>query len=108
MGEEKKDYKGTLNLPRTEFPMKGNLGQLEPRMLDFWEKQGTYQKLMEKNSGAKPFAFHDGPPYANGHLHAGHALNKILKDMVVKYQNMSGRLCDYVPGWDCHGLPIEL
>ena len=96
-----------VNLPRTEFPMKGNLTQLEPRMLARWEEQGTYRRMLEKNAGSDPFVFHDGPPYANGHLHSGHAENKILKDIVVKYRNMAGRLCDYVPGWDCHGLPIE-
>jgi isoleucyl-tRNA synthetase len=102
-----RDYKDTVNLPRTEFPMKGNLGQLEPRMLAWWAEQRTYEQMLEKNAKAEPFVFHDGPPYANGHLHAGHALNKILKDIVVKYRNQSGRRCDFIPGWDCHGLPIE-
>src|SRR5215813_13918400 len=103
----KREYKDTLNLPRTEFPMKGNLSQLEPRMLAWWEENRIYFKLLEKNQGRPAFVYHDGPPYANGHLHAGHALDKILKDIVVKYRNLSGRLCDFVPGWDCHGLPIE-
>lgn len=102
-----KDYKDTVNLPKTEFPMKGNLQNLEPRMLGWWAEQGTYGKILEKNAKNPRFVMHDGPPYANGRLHAGHALNKILKDMVVKYRSMSGALCDFVPGWDCHGLPIE-
>jgi len=102
-----RDYKDTLNLPRTEFPMKGNLSQLEPRMLAWWEQNRIYFKVLEQNSARPAFVYHDGPPYANGHLHAGHALNKILKDIVVKYRNLSGSLCDFVPGWDCHGLPIE-
>jgi isoleucyl-tRNA synthetase len=100
-------YKDTVNLPKTDFPMKGNLSQLEPKMLAWWEEQGTYAKLLEKNAGNPSFFFHDGPPYANGHLHMGHALNKVLKDIVVKYRNMSGQRCEYIPGWDCHGLPIE-
>jgi isoleucyl-tRNA synthetase len=102
-----RDWKDTLNLPRTDFPMKGNLVALEPRMLTRWQEEGTWEALLAANASKQPFLFHDGPPYANGHLHAGHALNKVLKDIVVKFQNMSGRLCDYVPGWDCHGLPIE-
>src|SRR5689334_10800327 len=99
-----RDYKDTVNLPKTEFPMKGNLTQLEPKLLAHWEQAGIYRKLLENNAAAPPFVFPDGPPYANGHLHAGHALNKILKDIVVKSRNMAGRLCDFVPGWDCHGL----
>jgi isoleucyl-tRNA synthetase len=102
-----RDWKDTLNLPRTDFPMKGNLLALEPRILARWGEEGTWQALLAANAGKPPFLFHDGPPYANGHLHAGTALNKILKDVVVKFQNMSGRGCDFVPGWDCHGLPIE-
>jgi len=98
---------GDVNLPKTDFPMKGNLAQLEPRMNAFWEAERTYERLLEKNARTEPFVLHDGPPYANGHLHAGHALNKVLKDMVVKYRNMTGRRCDFIPGWDCHGLPIE-
>src|SRR5450432_908459 len=82
--------------------MKGNLSQLEPKMLERWEKEGLFAQMMKKNAGRPLFVFHDGPPYANGHLHAGHALNKILKD-----RNLSGQLADFVPGWDCHGLPIE-
>lgn len=102
-----RDFKNTVNLPKTEFPMKGNLTQLEPKMLAWWEEHRVYEKLIEQNAKAPKFVLHDGPPYANGHLHAGHALNKVLKDIVVKYRNMTGQLCDFVPGWDCHGLPIE-
>ncbi len=107
MSDAPKDYKATLNLPQTEFPMKGNLGQLEPKMLKLWDEQKIFERVIEKNKAAQTFVLHDGPPYANGHLHAGHALNKILKDIVVKYQNLAGRRADFVPGWDCHGLPIE-
>ncbi len=102
-----KDYKSTLNLPQTGFPMKGNLAQLEPAMLAAWEEKKVFELILEKNKAAPPFVLHDGPPYANGKLHAGHALNKILKDIVVKYQNLAGRRADFIPGWDCHGLPIE-
>ncbi len=100
-----KEY--TINKPQTEFPMKGNLAVLEPKILEFWEKEAVFAAMIEARKGATPFVLHDGPPYANGNLHAGHALNKILKDIVVKYQNLAGRLADFVPGWDCHGLPIE-
>ncbi|MCI0672831.1 MAG: isoleucine--tRNA ligase [Myxococcaceae bacterium] len=100
-------YKDTVNLPKTDFPMKGNLSQLEPRLLAWWEEKGTYKALLSRNDGAPSFFFHDGPPYANGHLHQGHALNKVLKDIVVKYRNMAGQRCEYIPGWDTHGLPIE-
>ncbi|MFN0063785.1 MAG: isoleucine--tRNA ligase [Myxococcaceae bacterium] len=100
-------FKDTLNLPKTDFPMKGNLTQLEPKLLGFWEEKRVYPRVLERNAKAQPFVLVDGPPYANGHLHAGHALNKILKDIVVKYQNQSGRRCDYIPGFDTHGLPIE-
>ncbi|MCY0999247.1 isoleucine--tRNA ligase [Myxococcus sp. MISCRS1] len=102
-----KDFKDTVNLPRTDFPMKGNLAQLEPRMLGWWAERGIWGKLLEKNAAGEPFVLPDGPPYANGHLHAGHALNKVLKDIVVKYRNLVGRHCDFIPGWDTHGLPIE-
>ena len=104
---EPRDWKHTLNLPRTDFPMKGNLLQLEPRLLARWEEEGTWKALLSANRDKPRFLFHDGPPYANGHIHAGTALNKVLKDVVVKFQNMAGRLCDFIPGWDCHGLPIE-
>ncbi|MBI5196931.1 MAG: isoleucine--tRNA ligase [Nitrospirae bacterium] len=100
------DYKNTLNLPRTAFPMKANLVQKEQELLNFWEKNNTYQKMQEKDM-SKVYILHDGPPYANGHIHLGHALNKILKDIIVKYKSMQGYYSPYVPGWDCHGLPIE-
>src|SRR4051812_1868971 len=102
-----RDYKDTVNLPKTDFPMKGNLTQLEPRMLEWWATQRIWEKLLEKNARGTPFVLPDGPPYANGHIHAGHALNKVLKDLVVKYRNMAGFHCDFIPGWDTHGLPIE-
>ncbi|MDQ7787629.1 MAG: isoleucine--tRNA ligase [Thermodesulfovibrionales bacterium] len=103
-----KDFKDTLNLPQTDFPMKANLAQKEPLMLKFWEENRIYAKLQEKNRGQKHYILHDGPPYANGHIHIGHALNKILKDLIVKYKAMNGFYSPYIPGWDCHGLPIEL
>src|SRR5271157_1472212 len=102
------DYKDTLNLPLTGFPMKANLSQKEPEMLKFWEEKSIYRKLQEKNARNEKFILHDGPPYANGNIHIGHALNKILKDIIVKYKSMQGFYSPYVPGWDCHGLPIEL
>lgn len=102
------DYKSTLNLPKTAFPMKGNLAQREPAMLKQWQQQGLYSKIREAAKGRKPFILHDGPPYANGDIHIGHAVNKILKDMIVKSKTLSGYDAPYVPGWDCHGLPIEL
>ena len=101
------DYKDTLNLPQTAFPMKANLAQREPNMLEKWTEQDLYRKICEKNSGRPKFILHDGPPYANGELHLGHAINKALKDFVVKSRQMSGFDAPYVPGWDCHGLPIE-
>ncbi|MBQ7608481.1 MAG: isoleucine--tRNA ligase [Desulfovibrionaceae bacterium] len=109
MGESnKKDYKKTLNLPVTSFPMKANLVQREPAMLAHWNTTHACE-AMETASGSRgTYVLHDGPPYANGHLHMGHALNKILKDIIVKSRNMQGYACHYVPGWDCHGLPIEL
>jgi isoleucyl-tRNA synthetase len=105
------DYKETISLPRTGFPMKANLPQREPEILRGWEEQSIFRRLVALNAGrpgAKRFVLHDGPPYANGDIHIGHALNKILKDIVVKYRNLAGEVADYVPGWDCHGLPIEL
>ncbi len=101
------NYKDTLNLPKTDFPMRAGLPNREPGWLERWAQIGVYEKLREKASGREPFTLHDGPPYANGHLHIGHALNKILKDMVVRSQQMMGRDARYIPGWDCHGLPIE-
>jgi isoleucyl-tRNA synthetase len=105
--ERKKLYKQSLNLPRTSFPMKANLGQNEPLSRKRWEADGLYERLLEARVDAEPFAFHDGPPYANGSIHVGHLLNKSLKDMVVRSQGLLGRRCPYIPGWDCHGLPIE-
>ena len=108
MSEQKENkYQNTLNLPQTKFPMRGNLAQREPKQLEQWEKQNLYSKLREKRQGAKRFTLHDGPPYANGNIHIGHAVNKILKDIIVKSKSMSGFDAPYVPGWDCHGLPIE-
>jgi len=104
-----KRYKKTLNLPKTAFPMKANLVQNEPASMKRWDKLDVYGKLRDKRKAdnAKPFVFHDGPPYANGDIHLGHLLNKVLKDLVVRSQNMLGKDCPYTPGWDCHGLPIE-
>ena len=102
------DYKETLNLPETAFPMKANLTQREPEILKLWEEGRVYEKLQQKNRGQKTYMLHDGPPYANGHIHMGHALNKILKDIIVKFKTMQGFYAPFVPGWDCHGLPIEL
>ncbi len=107
MCAETTDYKDTLNLPRTDFPMRAGLPKREPDWLARWAQIGVYDKLRERAEGRKPFTLHDGPPYANGHLHIGHALNKILKDMVVRSRQMMGYDARYVPGWDCHGLPIE-
>ena len=102
------DLKSTLNLPKTDFPMKANLPQSEPRRLERWKSEGLYQKVQEARRGRPKFVLHDGPPYANGHIHLGTALNKILKDVVVRSRSMAGFDAPYVPGWDCHGLPIEL
>ena len=102
------DYKDTLNLPSTSFPMKANLNQREPEILKHWEETGLWEKILGKNLGKQIYTLHDGPPYANGNIHIGHALNKILKDIIVKYKAMKGCYAKYVPGWDCHGLPIEL
>lgn len=102
------DYKHTLNLPETDFPMRGNLAQREPAMLKQWYDEGLYQKIREARQGCDPFILHDGPPYANGNIHIGHAVNKVLKDIIVKSKTLSGFDSPYVPGWDCHGLPIEL
>ncbi|MCL1040621.1 isoleucine--tRNA ligase [Shewanella marisflavi] len=102
------DYKSTLNLPETEFPMRGNLAKREPEMLKSWTENKLYQKIRESRTGAKPFILHDGPPYANGSIHIGHSVNKILKDIIIKSKTLSGFDAPYIPGWDCHGLPIEL
>lgn len=102
------DYKPTLNLPKTSFPMKAELATREPETVAFWDKNKVYNKLIVQNRDRPIFLMHDGPPYANGHIHFGHILNKVLKDVVVKYKNMTGWRSEFVPGWDCHGLPIEL
>jgi Isoleucyl-tRNA synthetase (EC 6.1.1.5) len=101
------NYKDTLNLPKTAFPMKANLAKKEPEILKFWEEMGIYEKIRESSKGRKTYILHDGPPYANGNIHLGTALNKIIKDIVIKSKNMSGLDSIFVPGWDCHGLPIE-
>lgn len=102
------DYNTTLNLPKTDFPMRGNLPKREPAVVEKWENDRLYYKMIEKNQGKPTYILHDGPPYANGEIHLGTALNKTLKDIIVKYKNMSGFCSPYVPGWDTHGLPIEL
>lgn len=102
------EYKDTLNLPNTSFPMKASLAIREPEMLAYWQREGIYEQIRKTHQGRKQFILHDGPPYANGHLHCGHALNKILKDIIVKSKSFSGYDAPFVPGWDCHGLPIEL
>ncbi len=96
-----------VNLPKTNFPMRGNLPQREPELINFWSEIKLYNKIRSKRKGREKFILHDGPPYANGNIHIGTALNKILKDIVVKFKSINGRDCPYVPGWDCHGLPIE-
>src|SRR3989339_2022603 len=107
MTTENMDYSKTVFLPKTAFSMKADLPQKEPGLLEFWNKIDLYGKMLEKRKAAKPYILHDGPPYANGHIHIGHALNKILKDIVVKSRCLTGHYTPYVPGWDCHGLPIE-
>ena len=107
MSEEKKDYSSTLNLPKTDFPMRGNLPTKEPETLKAVFENGLYEKILKKNEGHKHFVLHDGPPYANGEIHAGHALNKILKDTIVRYKAMKGFYAPYVPGYDTHGMPTE-
>src|SRR5229473_149570 len=104
---EAKDYSSTLFLPQTNFPMRAGLPQKEPELLARWQKEGLYEKLRQAAKGRTKFVLHDGPPYANGRIHIGHALNKILKDMTVKARALMGHQTPYVPGWDCHGLPIE-
>jgi isoleucyl-tRNA synthetase len=101
------DYKQTLNLPRTDFPMKANLLKREPEMVEKWESEQLYHKIRNASQGRKRYMLHDGPPYANGHIHMGTAFNKILKDIIIKSRQMAGFDAPYVPGWDCHGLPIE-
>ncbi|MFM7808142.1 MAG: class I tRNA ligase family protein, partial [Planctomycetota bacterium] len=101
------DFKNTLNLPQTDFAMKANLSQSEPATLARWEAMGLYDRLEQERANAPHFRFHDGPPYANGPIHVGHMVNKVLKDMVVRSRLMEGMRVPYTPGWDCHGLPIE-
>ena len=103
-----KKFNDTLNLPRTEFPMRANLASREPEILSKWDDINIYSKLLNKNIGNTKFILHDGPPYANGDIHLGHALNKILKDFIVKYKSMRGFFAPFTPGWDTHGLPTEL
>ena len=94
------DYSKTVNLPKTDFPMKANLSQREPQMLKAWEAEGIYGRILESRTGADDYILHDGPPYANGNIHLGHALNKVLKDIIVKHKTMIGFKAPYVPGWD--------
>jgi len=102
------DYRGTLNLPETTFPMRASAPKREPEMLSRWNELGVYERMLAQRENAPLFVLHDGPPYANGNMHMGHVLNRVLKDIVVKYKHLSGHRTPYVPGWDCHGLPIEL
>src|SRR5436190_17127406 len=101
------DYKDTLNLPRTDFPMRADLVTREAQRLEKWQKDKLYEKIQVARAGAEKFVLHDGPPFANGDVHIGTAGNKILKDFIVKYKTLRGCSAPYVPGWDCHGLPIE-
>ena len=101
------EYKDTLLMPKTEFPMRGNLPNKEPLMQEKWAEMDIYKKVQERTAGRPFFVLHDGPPYANGDLHMGHAMNKVLKDMIVRHKSMTGFHAPYVPGWDTHGLPIE-
>lgn len=107
MSDFKEAIKNSINLPKTSFPMKANLNQREPEIIDGWTQNSVYTKMVENNSDKDSFTMPDGPPYANGHIHMGHTLNKCLKDFIIKYKNMAGYHAPYIPGWDCHGLPIE-
>src|SRR5437868_4662485 len=100
-------YQGTLNLPKTDFPMKASLAQREPEQIKKWDDEKIYEAIQARNKSKPVFAMPDGPPYANGNIHIGHALNKILKDFAIKYRAISGKRAVFIPGWDCHGLPIE-
>ena len=102
------EYKDTLNLPKTDFPMKANLPNREPDILKSWAQHSVFQKALDQSKKSKKYILHDGPPYANGDIHIGHAVNKILKDFIIKSKIMSGYHTPFTPGWDCHGLPIEL
>lgn len=106
--EPRRDYRDTVFLPRTSFPMRGDLAKKEPQILARWEAMDLWAKLRAASAGRPLFILHDGPPYANGHLHIGTALNKILKDVINRTRQMAGYDANYIPGWDCHGLPIEL
>ena len=103
-----KDYKNTLNLPKTDLPMKAGLPNKEPEILSFWDSINLYNLIREENAKKDKFILHDGPPYANGDIHLGHSVNKILKDIVIKTKTLQGFDAPYVPGWDCHGLPCLL
>ncbi|PZT84882.1 MAG: isoleucine--tRNA ligase, partial [Citromicrobium sp.] len=105
--QTQRDYRDTVFLPKTDFPMKAGLPQKEPKLLARWQEENLYRQLREERQGREKFILHDGPPYANGDMHIGHALNRILKDMVVRSQTLLGKDAPFVPGWDCHGLPIE-
>src|SRR3954447_5536643 len=107
MTETKKNYKETLNLPQTAFPMEAKLVQNEPARLKKWQDQKLYDRLLEARAGAERWILHDGPPFANGDIHIGHLINKTLKDVIIRFRCMQGYQTPYVPGWDCHGLPIE-
>lgn len=102
------DYKTTLHLPATDFPMRGDLPKREPAILERWERDDFYAQLRAHAKGRPLFLLHDGPPYANGQIHLGHAVNKILKDIIIKSKHLDGFDAPYIPGWDCHGLPIEI
>jgi len=108
MEADKKDYKASLNLTDTPFPMRGDLAKREPGWVAQWQSQKRYEKIRAASKGRPKFILHDGPPYANAAIHIGHAVNKILKDVVVKSKQMAGFDAVYVPGWDCHGMPIEI
>jgi isoleucyl-tRNA synthetase len=101
------DYKSTLNMPDTPFPMRGDLARREPGWIKQWQEKQVYRKIREASHGRPRFVLHDGPPYANGDIHIGHAVNKILKDIIVRARTLAGFDAPYIPGWDCHGLPIE-
>ena len=101
------DYKETLHMPKTAFEMRGNLTKKEPGFQKRWQDEKLYEKMLERREGAESFVLHDGPPYANGDIHLGHALNKVLKDVIIKSHFMEGYKTPYIPGWDTHGLPIE-
>ncbi len=108
MAKNKSQYDSTLNLPKTLFEMRAGLPKKEPDMLEDWEQNHLYEQMIKNNEGKPQYILHDGPPYANGNIHMGTALNKIIKDIIIRYKNMSGFQAPYVPGYDTHGLPIEL